>query len=128
MHIIGILTAIATLIYWVMRAVGSTRDSGVISDWKRKKRWDYSGVNSKSELDELWTPLDAAATMMIALGRDDISGELTPKTQREIQQHLIGGLGADEDEVTETVERVAKILKNTADADTVVLPVCRILK
>ena len=53
MHIIGILTAIATLIYWVMRAVGSTRDSGVISDWKRKKRWDYSGVNSKSELDEL---------------------------------------------------------------------------
>lgn len=128
MHIIGILTAIAILVYWIMRAAGSARNSGVTAAWQRKKRWDYSNVNTKSEVDELKTALEAATALMIMLARDDVSGELEPQKRREIVEHISNGLGADEAVADDTIVSVSKLLKNIVQADTVILPVCKILR
>ena len=128
MHIIGILTAIAVLIYWVTRAAGSARDSGLTAAWQRKKRWDYSNVNAGSDLDALTTPLDAAAALMIMVGRDGVNGELGTVMRQSIELHLENDMDVDLTAAQETIKNVSRTLRNTTQADTIISPCCKILR
>lgn len=128
MHIIGILTGIAILAYWIFRAMGTARDSGVTASWKRKKRWNYDNVNQTGPLDTLTTPLDAATALLVMMARAEVTGEMSHSAQRRVSMHLQNHMQLDEHAAKSRITDMENTLRNINQADTIILPVVRILR
>ncbi len=90
MHIIGILIAIASLIYWVSRAargVGDIADAAnTMANLPRKRRFQKKYHTSGFDLVE--TPVEAAAVLMISTARMSEEKRVTDSAKLEITRQL----------------------------------------
>ena len=127
MHIIGILTSLAFLVYWISRAAGSAQQSGIFAGWHRRKRWDYSNVNAKSEFDALETNLDAAVVLLVAIGRESVSGAMPQSVKQKIVSILHNEMQVDTKEALAKIKSSEHLIRNIVQADSVVLPASKIL-
>ena len=71
MHIIGIIIALATAVFWVGRAARSAKDiADMASTLKNMKRPNqFKSRSPKREISEIDDPMDAAVILMICVAR-----------------------------------------------------------
>lgn len=99
MHIIGIIIALATAVFWVGRAARSAKDiADMASTLKNMKRPNQFKFRSpKREISEIDDPMDAAVILMICvarlsnfgqIGQDQISDPARTKITELLGQYM----------------------------------------
>jgi len=130
MHIIGILIAIATLIYWVSRAargVGDITDAAnTVANLPRKRRFQKKYHQSGFDLVE--TPVEAATVLMISVARMNFEKRVTSPEASEIIRLLKTNMQMDTDDADGLYRQMDSLIYDIVLPESSLFPMIAILK
>ena len=130
MHIIGIMIAIASLIFWISRAsrgVGDIADAAnTVANLPRRRR--FSKKYNKSGYDLVETPVEAAAVMMIAVARMSDEKRVTEPAETEIIKQLSMNMGLDTDDADGLYRQMHSLTYDITLPESALFPMVTILK
>lgn len=130
MHIIGILIAIASLIYWVSRAsrgVGDIADAAnTVANLPRRRR--FSKKYNQSGFDLVETPVEAATVMMISAARMSNDKRVTEHAEKEIVKQLTLNMQLSEDEADGVYRQMHSLTYDITLPESALFPMVDILK
>ena len=104
MHIIGIIIAVCTAVFWISRAARGARDVADAANTLRNmpRRMRFKGKASKRGLELIDSPLEAAIILMVSLAKLSdysaahdglISGASTGRIIDVLKSYLMNGAG-----------------------------------
>ena len=138
MHIIGIIIAVASAIFWISRAMGSARDIGRsagrqaqgIANLPRKRR--FQKQSNKRGLDLIDEPIDAALVLMVSISRlSDYArrngGLLSDDQAMIITNHLVSRMELEPSEAQERITQIRWTVSNVVLPETVLMPMTNLL-
>ena len=130
MHIIGILIAVASLIYWVSRAsrgVGDIADAAnTVANLPRRRR--FSKKYNASGFDLVETPVEAATVLMIAAARMSHDKRVTERAEQEIVAQLTQNMQLSEDNADGIYRQMHSLTYNITLPESALFPMVDILK
>ena len=130
MHIIGILIAIATLIYWVSRAargVGDIADAAnTVANLPRKRR--FQKEYHKSSFDLVESPVEAAAVLMISTARMSEEKRVTDPAKLEIIKQLRLNMQMSKDDADGIYRQMHSLIYDIVLPESSLFPMLTILK
>lgn len=130
MHIIGILIAVATLIYWVSRAsrgVGDIADAAnTVANLPRRRR--FSKKYNQSGYDLVETAVEAATVMMIAVARMSSDRRVTGPAELEIIKQLTQNMGLSQDDADGLYRQMHSLTYDITLPESALFPMVDILK
>ena len=130
MHIIGILIAFATLIFWLGRAARGAEDiadaANTIANIPRKRRFQKSVRRSGLNLVE--TPLEAATILMVATARMSDTRRVTEAGQAQIMTQLRENMQLIEDDADGMYRQMESLMHDVTLPENALLPMLKILQ
>lgn len=130
MHIIGILIAVASLIYWVSRAsrgVGDIADAAnTVANLPRQRR--FSKKYNQSGFDLVETPIEAATVMMISAARMSDEKRVTERAEQEIVKQLTQNMQLSEDDADGVYRQMHSLTYDITLPESALFPMIDILK
>ena len=130
MHIIGILIAVATLIYWISRAskgVGDIADAAnTVANLPRRRR--FSKKYHQSGYDLVETPVEAATVLMISTAKMGMVKRITPEEEGKIIDHLSKSMGLDADDADGLYRQMHSLTYDLTLPENALFPMTAILK
>lgn len=130
MHIIGILIAVASLIYWVSRAsrgVGDIADAAnTVANLPRRRR--FSKKYNQSGFDLVETPIEAATVMMISAARMSEDKRVTERAEQEIVKQLTQNMQLSEDDADGVYRQMHSLTYDITLPESALFPMIDILK
>ncbi len=130
MHIIGILIAIASLIYWVSRAargVGDIADAAnTVANLPRKRR--FQKKYHKSGFDLVESPIEAAAVLMISTARMSEEKRVTDSAKLEIIKQLQFNMQMSGDDADGIYRQMHNLIYDIVLPESSLFPMLNILK
>ena len=130
MHIIGILVAIATLIYWVSRAsrgVGDIADAAnTVANLPRRRR--FSKKYNQSGFDLVETPVEAATVMMISAARMSEDKRVTERAEQEIVKQLTQNMQLSQEDADSVYRQMHSLTYDITLPESALFPMSDILK
>ena len=130
MHIIGILIAIATLIFWVSRAsrgVGDIADAAnTVANLPRRRR--FSKKYNKGGYDLVETPIEAANVLMIATARMSDEKRVTELVEAEIIQQLTTQMQLSGDDADGLYRQMHSLTYDITLPESALFPMVALLK
>lgn len=134
MHIIGIIIAIATAIYWVGRAARGAKDIADVASTFRNmpRRSRFKNRASQRGMELIDDPMDAATILMVSVARLSAysqahDGLLSDKAQARILSVLVKSMQLSRREAEELLTQMRWTTKNFVQADTALVPMTNIL-
>lgn len=131
MHfIIGVLIAIASLIYWLgMASRGAREISGLANDVKNMpRRRKFQKQASQTALDLIESPVDAAAVIMIAVARSDGDGSVSGDEADMICMLLEKEMQLSEDDAADLLLQLKALTQQIILQDTLLLNMVDVLR
>ncbi len=134
MHIIGIIIAIATAIFWVSRAARGARDVADAANTLRNmpRRMHFKNEAGKRGLDLIDTPMEAATILMVSIAKLSdyaaahdglLSGSSTSRIITTLKSYMrISAVEADE-----LLTQMRWTVKDLTQPDTALAPMTNIL-
>ena len=130
MHIIGILIAIASLIYWVSRAsrgIGDIADAAnTVANLPRRRR--FSKKYNQSGFDLVETPVEAATVMMISAARMSDDKRVTERAEKEIVKQLTQNMQLNEEDADGVYRQMHSLTYDITLPESALFPMIDILK
>ncbi|WP_026942397.1 hypothetical protein [Hellea balneolensis] len=130
MHIIGILIAIASLIFWISRAsrgVGDIADAAnTVANLPRRRR--FSKKYNQSGFDLVETPIEAATVMMISTARMSDKKRVTEDMEQEIISQLIKNMDLNLDDADGVYRQMHSLTYDITLPESALFPMVDILK
>lgn len=130
MHIIGIITTIAIAIYWITRAVSSTRDiahsSRGIKNLPRKRK--FQRTYGKTGYDLVESPVEAATVLMIATARMDTLRGVSEAEIAAITLELETHMQLDSEKADSIYRQMRSLTQKITLPESALFPMIDILK
>ena len=134
MHIIGIVIALATAVFWVGRAARSAKDiadmASTLKNMKRPNR--FKTRSSKRELSSIDEPMDAAVILMICVARLSSFGQMgavqiSDAAHAKITELLVGYMQVSKSEASELLTQMLWTTNTQAEPETILSPITNIM-
>ena len=134
MHIIGIIIAVASAIFWVSRAARGAKDvADAASGLKNMpRRMKFKKNASKRGIDLIDNPMEAATILMVCVARlSDYSqshdGLISPETQNRIIETLKSYMKISSGEADELLTQMRWSVKDLVQPETALVPMSNVL-
>jgi len=129
-HIIGILIAIATLVFWLGRAARGAQDiadaANTIKNLPRKRRFQKAARQSGYDLVE--TPIEAATVLMIAVARMSDDRRVSEISEAEIINQLSLNMQLEKGQADGLYRQMANLIYDIVLPESALFPMVNILK
>ncbi len=134
MHILGIIIAVATAIFWVTRAARGAKDVMDVANTLRNmpRRMRFKNNAGRRGLDLINTPMEAATVLMVGVAKLSdyaathdglISGASTGRIIETLKSYMkISAVEADE-----LLTQMRWVIKDLAQVDSVLMPMVNVL-
>ena len=130
MHIIGILVAIASLVFWLGRAARGAQDiadaANRVSNLPRKRRFQKAARQSGYDLVE--TPIEAATVLMISTARMSHERRVTDLNEYEIINQLHLNMQLEKDDADGLYRQMNSLVYNIVLPENSLFPMVDLLK
>ncbi len=130
MHIIGIITSICFLIFWLSRAVRGAGDiadtANNIANIPRKRRFQKAA--NKSGFDLVESPIEAATVLMIATARMSDERRITDKSEAEIITQLCDNMQLEKDDADGLYRQMHSLTYDVVLPENALFPMLKILQ
>lgn len=134
MHIIGLIIAIATAIYWVSKAARGAKDIADVASTFRNmpRRSRFKNRASKRGIELIDDPMDAATILMVSVARlsdysQENDGLLSDAAQARIISTLVKYMRISKREADELLTQMRWTTKNFVQPDSALVPMTNIL-
>ena len=134
MHIIGIIIAVASAIFWISRAARGARDVADAASGLKNlpRRMKFKKNASKRGIDLIDNPMEAATILMVCVARlSDYSqshdGLISPETQNRIIEILKSYMKISGGEADELLTQMRWTVKDLVQPETALVPMTNIL-
>ena len=130
MHIIGILVAIAGLVFWLARAARGVQDiadaANTVANLPRKRRFQKAARQSGYDLVE--TPIEAATILMIATARMSEDRRISELNEYEIVNQLHLNMQLEKDDADGIYRQMNSLIYDVVLPENALFPMVNILK
>ncbi|MBL4869768.1 MAG: hypothetical protein JKX72_02310 [Robiginitomaculum sp.] len=134
MHIIGIVIALATAVFWVGRAARSAKDiadmASTLKNMKRPNR--FKTRSAKRDLSSIDEPMDAAVILMICVARLSSFGQMgeaqiSDGAHAKITELLVGYMQVSKSEAGELLTQMLWTTSKATEPETILSPMTNII-
>jgi len=130
MHIIGILIAVASLVYWLgMASRGAREVSNLVGDVKNMpRRRKFQKSASKTAIDTIEAPIDAATMLLVAMAKASGQGVISATQTKMMCSELRANMQLDVNHADDLVTQMTAISHQVVQADTLLYPMVDVLR
>lgn len=134
MHILGLIIALASAIFWVSRAARGAKDIIDVANTVKNapRRMKFKKNASTRGIDLIDNAMDAATVLMVSVGRlsnysNSHDGLLSQKTQNTIISILKSNMKISHSEADELLTQMCWHIKDMMQAETALAPMVSVL-